>query len=282
MMKHTRTYAMLIPLVLLVFVSLSPSCSWFYSEKMVTEFLTMFPDEEGISIECWNLQKLRDEEGNADIYNKWNEEYEDVLGGLGIQAAKVKRFVESQGSLRIIEGDISRWRVETAVKELGYTDDTYNGEQRWENLWGTKWVVILEKENTVIAGSKKLVMESVDLIKSDGQHSLGENEYAKAVVDRLDDGIRVVVGRAGGDSYAPLAWGYSYTNKDSATLEMKAVYRFDGKANAESKENEYKNEWDEKGDYEKVEAVVDENFVAVEALIQKEWFTYQIAPLELG
>ena len=184
-----------------------------------------------------NLQAIRNDKDLDEIYEsiEGSESYE--LWGYGIDIGDVNYMAETD-EIAILEGKFDLEDVRDELDNVDFDKDEYKDVEFW---LGENDRAVAISGDKVIYGSEDAVKTCIKVIKGSEESVYEGNDDFRAVIDKLPDGIKTLVGTSGLYRYSgAVAMGSVYSKEDEDTLEVKGVIKFDDEDDAEDAKSEVK------------------------------------------
>lgn len=188
-----------------------------------------------LSFKYVDVAGLRNDDDLSELYESWKGTVDARLEAHGIASGDVAVFGFGTGTalrFTILKGDFDLEQVREKLKETGFDEGEYKGEEMWELDNGAGYdsdprVALLE--GRIILGNEGGVKGCIKVMK-EGDSSLMEKADIKDVVDRIPAGLYVDLEKnalaglivQGFESYA-----LSARKEDSDTLDIAGVAKFE-------------------------------------------------------
>ena len=208
----------------------------------------MTPDDKSVLV-YMNLQTMRDDKDLEDIYEKMAEsldEDEDNPGvdintinyvAIMITSSLTSMTPGNMKGLVIIGGNFDLGDVREELEDQGCEEDKYKGVEFWTEEDNDATAVF---KDMLIGGDDKSVKNCIKVMKGD-RTSLYDDDDVKEVIDKLPDGIVIVVSTECSYENAP-AGGFVLIKEDEDTVKWKGVIKFDDEDDAEDTKSNIKRE----------------------------------------
>lgn len=228
MSKKRYIIPVIILLVVLLIVSVSCTC-WFGGGRDSIRAMEKVP-VASTSFLFWDIEKIRSDEELWGIYEGYRESSEvKKLRELGMTLSKVDYHARASGFSQadIVAGDFDLDAIRDKLEEQGFDKFTYREVEVYTLAGNQPFEALALMKGILIVGSEGDVKACIDVIKGEEERSLSDDEHARAVIDRLPEGIKIEIDKTGAGFDDLLAYGISYEKESADILKIRAIYKFE-------------------------------------------------------
>jgi len=189
----------------------------------------------------WDIQTL-----GGDVYPVWQEwksakrDWLNRMGGIAVD--DVKFFFQAStpdlGIVTIVTGDFILSDVQEKLeKDSGYTPGEYLTIPRLTKAENSTELAVALYEGSIIVGCRELVEDCIKVVEGEpGSSSLYEELAIRGIAARLPSGVMTFLVRNAELYRDSVGLGMTVKKKDTETLEVKAVYKFEAAGAAASED----------------------------------------------
>ena len=250
--------ATLLTITLLVIISLICGCisspesgtkQECFGSNSVEDAMKLIPKNDVSSFTYYNLETIRSDNDLNLYYNNivipflldemiskkdveyiatteyvWIRNYYNEYGVVWMTDYK-----SSENNYNVISGKFDLQRLETDLKDKGYTEDTYSDVTIMQT--DNKYIGLLSKNKILVAESKENIKYIID-VAIDKNDSLSDNNSFKSVLNKLS-GFEIVIFENDYSFEGLELKGQSIDKKNNRELACTSVYRFNSSTNIE-------------------------------------------------